>query len=430
VDQALGLPDLDAHYQIDITSLNIDIGHVEAREVITVVAFRSGVPDTLFLQVVPAYDGFFTLDSLTTQGQPMTPEVLNDGVTLAIPLPAQPQAPFEIALAFHLDVGTEASGWGTTSMDGQVLRMGNWFPIISTSHPFSATLDPSYTASASFDVTAVFPADVQFAHTGEITQRVQTDDGQVQYVMRAEHVRDFAMALSRAYDVDQTTSASGVLIELYSVDTDAATKASVLSWAVDAVDRLSELIGPYPYASYRIADAGPSMPGGVEFPGMIYYNPAYSELDRLIYHETAHQWLYGIIGNRTLQDGWIDEGGAEFFERGLASGFTEIPSPPEGGYRYPVDATAAEMQGDTSRQPYYSIYEQGARLWYAVLDTMGPDAFWASMRDLYDQHRFGIVTAWDVLVTWQRHSAVDLRPLFGDTFRYTWIDQLPPPGGS
>jgi aminopeptidase N len=277
-------------------------------------------------------------------------------------------------------------------------------------------------------VTATLPADIQFAHSGEITQRAQLQDGQVRYDMHAENVRDFAMALSRAYEVDSMTSASGVLIELYTVDTGSATKTSVLAWAADAVDRLSDLIGPYPYASYRIADAGPSMPGGVEFPGMIYINTAYPELDRLIYHETAHQWLYGIIGNRTLQDGWIDEGGAEFFERGLATDFTEIPIPPDGGYRYPADATAAEMQGDTSRQPYYSIYEQGARLWYAVLDAMGPDDFWSAMHDLYDQHRFGIVTAWDVLSTWQRHSVNDLRPLFHDAFRYDWIDQLPLPG--
>jgi aminopeptidase N len=171
------------------------------------------------------------------------------------------------------------------------------------------------------------------------------------------------------------------------------------------------------------------MPGGVEFPNMIYINPAYPELDRLIYHETAHQWLYGIIGNRTLLDGWIDEGGAEFFERGLPTGFTEVPDIPDGGYLFPLDSTWQELYADPRRAWYYAIYEQGARFYDAVLAAMGPDAFWAAMHEVYDTFAFGVVTPWDMLSIWQRHSASDLRPLFHDTFRYDWIDQLPAPGG-
>ncbi len=427
-DQTLGLPDVDAHYQLDITSIDVASGIVEADETITIREFRGAVPEALYLQVVPAWDGFFTLGSLSAQGRLLDPEVRNDGVTLVVGIPEDPSTPFVIELSFRLDVGFEASGWGGTSRDGQVLRLGYWFPVISTDHPFSPTLDPSYTAAATFDVTLAIDSGVQFAHTGEITGREDLADGRVRYAMHAGDVRDFALILSAAYSVDTATSAGGVTIELYTVDAAEGERQTILAAAADALDQLAALLGPYPYTTYRIADAGPSMPGGVEFPMLIYINPAYAPLDRLIYHETAHQWLYGILGTRTLLDGWIDEGGAEFFERGLPTGFSEVPDVPAGGYRYPIDATAFEMSGE-DRQWYYSIYEQGARFWYQVAWEMGWDGFWAAWRDVYAADAFGIVTPWELLSTWQRHSATDLRPLFDDAFRYDWIDQLPPPGG-
>jgi aminopeptidase N len=243
--------------------------------------------------------------------------------------------------------------------------------------------------------------------------------------MHADNVRDFALAVSPSYTIDYGQSGSGVALELYTSGVGEGTRQDILAWTADALDQLAELIGPYPYATFRIADAGPTMPGGIEFPGLIYINPAYGQLDRLIYHEVAHQWLYGIIGTRTLQDGWIDEGGAEFFERGLPTGCSEVPPLPAGGYALWLDASYEELPDDPERNWYFSIYEQGARFYAEVKATMGDDAFWAAFRDIYAEHAFGIVTAWDVLATWQLHSPTDLRPLYNAYFRYDWIDSLP-----
>jgi aminopeptidase N len=203
---------------------------------------------------------------------------------------------------------------------------------------------------------------------------------------------------------------------------------TALAAAADAIGQLEALIGPYPNPTYSIVDVGPTMPGGLEFPGLIYINPAYSQLDRLIYHETAHQWLYAIIGNRTLVDGWIDEGGAEFFERGLPTGFSEVPSRPSGGYVYWLDSAAEELPDDPARNWYYSIYEQGARFYYDVRASMGDDAFWRAFRDIYARYANDIVTPVGMLSTFQEHSTSDLRPLFDTYFRYPWVRELSGPG--
>lgn len=437
-DQALGLPDLAAAYRLDISAVNVESGEVVAAEVITVSDIRGERPQRLYLQVLPAAYGFFTLDGATLAGAPVGLEALNDGYTLALDLPADLATPFEIGLTFRLDVGYESSGWGGTALDGEVLRLGYWFPIISNDHGYSETMDPSYTrVAAAFEVNVTHDPQIVIAHTGTLVAETPLDDGRVRSTYSAEQVRDFAMTMARSYDIDTGTSATGVTIELYSLPSSedhlsaadaAARRGSIIAWAADAVDQLSGLVGPYPYDTLRLVDSGPSMPGGVEFPQLIYINPNYVPLDRLIYHETAHQWYYGIIGNRTLLDGWIDEGGAEFFERGLPTGFSEQPAIPSGGYVYWLDSSYLELPPSPRLPWYYSIYEQGARFHYAVMEAMGWDQFWAAMQDIYRSFAFGIVTPWDMLTTWQRYSAGDLRPLYHDYFRYEWIDSIPGPG--
>jgi hypothetical protein len=427
--QIVGLPDIDAHYRLIVDELRLTDGFVNVGEVITIREFRGEVPDRIFLQVVPAEYGFFTLRSLTLDDAEIVPGTLNDGFTLVVNLPAGSAAPLEIGIDFSLWVGADPTGWAGTMLDSGILRLGYWFPVISNDHGYSDIFDPSYTATAEFDVSVTLDASHAVAHTGEIIGQLELDDGRVRRDLHASDVRDFALVVSRGFTVDEATTSTGVRIELFTTSAAIGTRQNILFWAADAIEQLTELIGPYPYPTFRIVDVGPSIPGGLEFPGLVYINPAYSSLERLIYHEVAHQWLYGIIGTRALDDGWIDEGGAEFLERGLPTGFTEVPEIPAGGYRYPLDSSYQELDGASWADAYYSIYEQGARLYYAVLEAMGWNDFWTAMQGLYENHRFGIVTAWDVLSQWQSHSQTDLRPLYHEYFRYEWIDRLPGPAG-
>lgn len=437
VDQQVTLPDIDTHYQLDITEVDVDTGFVQVSQVITMREFREPPPDQLYLQVPAAGYGFFTLDGMTLNGEPITPSSLNGGVTLVIDLPRDIAAPAELAIDFHLDVGIDPTGWGYTMLDTDVLRLGYWYPAISDDHFFGDLLDPSYTRVSDFDVSVLTEPDMQMSYTGELAGEEEQADGRVRYSFTATGARDFALVLSPSFQTVSTTSESGVDIEYAWLpasddglsDEDAEQRRqNVLDWTADAVDQMTDLLGPYPYSTLRIVDAGPAMPAGIEFAMLMYINPNYSSLDRLIYHEVAHEWLYAIIGTRTQIDGWVDEGGAEFFERGLPTDFSEVPTVPPDGYQHPLDANQDELEGAGRNQGYFSIYEQGGRFYDAVLDLMGWDAFWAAMADVYQRFALDIATAYDLLATWQSHSDVDLRPLYRETFRYEWIDDLPDPG--
>jgi hypothetical protein len=267
---------------------------------------------------------------------------------------------------------------------------------------------------------------VLFGSTGEVVGTETLGNGQIRHHIRAEQVRDFALAISPGFQLDSVQSGQGITVELYSPQsTSSEVRQQALQAAAFTIDRLTELIGPYPYQTFRIADSGPSLPGGLEFPMITFVNLDVGGLEPLVIHETAHQWLYGIIGTRPQADPWIDEGGAKFLDGGLVNGFDSVPDPPAGGYGYPLDSSDYELPSGPGIPGHTAIYLQGQAFYLTVLQEMGADSFWAAMRQLYEDHAYGVVTPWDMLLNWQMHSTVDLRPIFRDTFRYDWIDQLP-----
>jgi hypothetical protein len=386
---------------------------------------------------VPGYYNWFALDSLQVAGVPVASEIRQNGLIHAVDVPADLATPFTMSLTYRLDVGRELSGWGGTSLDNGILRLGYWFPIISNDHGYSNTLDPSQSRVADYDVTVDVASDIVVAHSGAEVGRESLGGSLVRYRLSGERMRDFALVLSRGFSVSERTLPNGALMRYYShVSSEVGLTDEAIGYrqevsfaaASDAISQLEALIGPYPYPVYAIVDVGPTMPGGLEFPGLIYINPAYSDLARLVYHETAHQWLYAIIGNRTLDDGWIDEGGAEFFERGLPTGFSERPPFPAGGYAYWLDSAAWELPDDANRHWYFSIYEQGAHFYYDVRDQMGDAAFWNAFRAIYARYAFDVVTPAEMLATFQEYSTTDLRSLFDDYFRYGWVWELGGPG--
>lgn len=77
--------------------------------------------------------------------------------------------------------------------------------------------------------------------------------------------------------------------------------------------------GKYPYPELHIAETN-FYAGGMEFPTFIMMNTAkYREpylsntsFERSMAHEVAHQWWYGLVGNDSINEPWLDEGLTEF----------------------------------------------------------------------------------------------------------------------
>ncbi|HET8627708.1 MAG TPA: hypothetical protein VFL91_09830 [Thermomicrobiales bacterium] len=418
------LPRLDARYTLAIDDVRFDSGHLRARETIQATNREDCALDRLFLSVTAARWGWFTLDGARVDGQPVMAVVGGTVLPVALARPLRPGATATLAFDFHLDVGTAddpytPDGFAGTTKAADILRLAYWFPILSDDHQYPPFLDPPYTATADYDVTLTAPADLVVAHTGVDAGDQPNADGTVTRHITAPRVRDFVLSLSSDYKILRGAAANGVAVEVYYSPRsfpDAATAERQARAALDAgaaaIARLSALIGPYPYPIFRIADGGAGLGGGIEFPMLVSVNLNGSGVAPLVYHETAHQWLYGILGTRTQQDPWIDEGGASFLAAYLGGTLPATPPGPE-RFRYPLDIAVWQVPaGGSQAAAYQAIYDQGEAFYQRVRLAMGDDNFWAALQALYRDDRYGIITPRDLLAHWQAHSPVDLTPIF------------------
>jgi hypothetical protein len=66
--QEVNIPKTEAHYSLHLTNVNVDSGAVSVRQQIRVERFDSPRPGSLYLQVVPAQYGYFTLERMALNG--------------------------------------------------------------------------------------------------------------------------------------------------------------------------------------------------------------------------------------------------------------------------------------------------------------------------------------------------------------------------
>ncbi len=392
---------------------------------------KRDVPAVTF-NVAAVHYGWFTLDGGAIDGVPATV----DQAEVRFSFPEWPAlAPGDartVGFTFHLDIRDGGDGFDVTRRDGDILRLGYWFPMLSDDHGYHDQFDAVYTATGNFHVTLTAPASQTLISTG-VVRHQETSGTRTIYTIDAPNVRDFAALLSPAYHVMQGTTKDNVRVEVDTVPDHLAsgppTEADILADAIQAVEWMGATVGPYPYPVFHVADAGLTMRGGVEFPTIIMIGTRIrgAAMHTLVSHETAHQWFFGLVGTHPQTETWVDEGAASLFEDAISDGI-DVPINLSRPLPCPVSITVWDRSVN-DRDHYYCVYSGGAKVYATIRDTMGVERFVAALHDLYAQDRYGIVTARDLLTLFQQHSPTDLRPVLRDYLDYDWLDALPPPGG-
>jgi hypothetical protein len=427
------IPPLAADYTLAATVGDVGANgrvHVAGTERVKLTNTGTQPVPAVTFETLAVHYGWFVLDGGTIDGIPTAVDQAEIRFSFPEWPPLAPGDTRTVGFTFHLDIGDGGDGFDGTRRDGDILRLAYWFPILSDDHGYHDEFDAIYTATGNFHVTLTTPAPDTLASTG-VVQRTETNAGTTTYTIDAPNVRDFAAFLSPSYTVTRGTTKDGVAVEVYMTPGHAATVSGgadkILQYAVRSIEQMSMWVGPYPYPVFHLADAGTSMPGGVEFPMVIAFSTRIRDQLTLISHETAHQWFYGLIGTHPQTEPWVDEGAASFFEEAIPQGIDVSVSLP----RKLLCSVSVSVwdQGVNARDRYYCVYNGGSALYAATRDAMGTDRFIAALHDLYTQNRYGIVTAQDVLTSFQRHSVKDLRPVFRNYVDYDWLDALPDPGG-
>ena len=203
-----------------------------------------------------------------------------------------------------------------TGVSETAIHLGNAFPILCAwgKDGFIETVyysdgDPFLSDCADYTLTLKLPKDYLVASTGELTKE-RTLESKKEYDFTANKVREFALVLSKNFQV-KTARANGKTVAYYYTADENADKT--LALAVESFCYFESVFGEYPYPCYTLVQTSLCL-GGMEYPmlSMLSTSLKQRELTRAVVHETAHQWWYGVVGSNQIENAWQDEGLAEY----------------------------------------------------------------------------------------------------------------------
>jgi len=168
-----------------------------------------------------------------------------------------------------------------------------------------------------FDVSLTLPANLVVAAAIPAADTIALGE-RVKYRFNFGPAHDFAMALSPDYLIDSTSIGSTILRIFYR-DYEKSSLSAIREAARQSCEFMSVNVGKYQYSYLNYALVDFTFSGGLELPALIDLSspkdaPMISHMyQSMIYHETAHQWFYGMIGSNQVEAPWMDEAVSNFF---------------------------------------------------------------------------------------------------------------------
>ena len=198
------------------------------------------------------------------------------------------------------------------------INLANFYPILAVFEdgqydktPYYATGDPFYSNCANYNVKIEINKDFLVFSSGNQTSSIEKVETKI-IKFEAKAVRDFALVMGNNFQVE-STYVNDIKVNYvgYSGDDDLK-KLTDLS--ATAVSWCSDNFIDYPYKELNIVKT-PFVHGGMEYPGVVMISDTIDDeeqLKKVIVHEIAHEWWYGIVGVNETINAWIDEGLAEY----------------------------------------------------------------------------------------------------------------------
>jgi hypothetical protein len=284
-----------------------------------------------------------------------------------------------------------------------VAELYRWLPWVSLKRafdrpnigdPWITPVSPRVRVAITTDRALVIAAPGNRVAASGLTQTFEATD-----------VRDFTIAASPDYKTGSAVVGDTTVRVYYRPG---GAGGMLLAQAKAALAGMEALVGPYPYANYRVAESA----GGyaIESPGIVWIprTAPIGNLPYLVHHETAHQWFYGIVGADQANEPFTDEAVAEFLTRHVL------------GTRRASRCATARLDLSIYRYSnacYYEVvYIQGGNFLNDLRVRMGPAAFWSGLRTWVREQRFAIAPTKSLLEALDEATPLDLVPRFEPRF--------------
>jgi Peptidase family M1 domain len=312
-------------------------------------------------------------EDLQPRGRFVSPDDGNpDDRTVAVyPLPEPLLPGGSVALAIEFEARLPAV-IARTGARGDFVVAAQWFPKIGVFeaagvrgrttagwdvHQFHARSE-FYADFGSYDVTLRLPGRYRgkIGATGAlVSEEVEENEVVARFVQKGVH--DFAWAADPRFEVvtarfdpgrdvspgertrtarllgvgEEDLALPPVDLRLLIEPDHRRLAARYLTAARAAIAHLGLYLGPYPYPTLTLVDPafGADEAGGMEYPTLLLLGaPALTSLpafrrvllpEIVTTHEFAHQYFYGMVANDQVEESWLDEGLATFYEGEILS---------------------------------------------------------------------------------------------------------------
>ncbi len=399
-------------YEITAT-LDVGANRLDAVETLTVTNRSSRPIDFLNLSVVPRALGYLSMpDPITVDGDEVE-ATWTTGINLRVPLPdLAPRATATLRIPFTLAIGRSPDAFtARTSVENEVLSFGQWFPIVSTEHDVYGLGDPqlSFTAEViRLELTTTTTLGRNAVACPGLLEAPEASG--TAWVCESTDVRDFGFVVNPRFRLTER-SAGDTEVRVF---TETVSGAATADLAADALARMSETFGDYPWPDLVLAEVGSGGGFSMEYPRMIHLTRGKVTDPYVVYHEVAHQWFYGQLGNDQQREPWLDEAFADFSARWLMGiGENQCSTRPVDSEVFAWEAGATSGGDWTSCDGYFhAVFYRGTEFITAVRGAMGDDAFFSAMRSWVDRYRHGFVTGDRLLRHLQSGTDANLAPIF------------------
>ena len=403
---------LSQRYEI-VATLDVASGRLDAVERVELTNNSLRTLDHVNLSAVPRALGYLEMgDSVTIDGEPVGVHWTTT-INMRVPLDdLGPGESVEIGIDFALNVGRSPDAFSARlSNENGVLSFGQWFPIISTEHDVYGLGDPqiSFTADSirlELETTTALPRNA-VACPGLVDAPEATGTA---WACEVSDVRDFSFVVNPRFQLTEA-DADGTAIRVY---TETVPGGVVAELASTALIGLGDAFGAYPWPDLVLAEVGAGGGFSMEYPRAIHLTRGKVTDTYVIYHEVAHQWFYGQLGNDQQREPWLDEGFADFSARYLMGiGPNQCSTRPIDSQVFAWEAGPTTGGDWGSCDGYFhTVFYRGTEFLNAVRAATGDDAFFAAMREWVAANRHGMTTARGLLLHLEASTDADLEPIY------------------
>lgn len=396
-----GIDVLDYDLTVEFTQLPPDPGEISGRAVVR-LALLDPPPAELRLDLVDQ----LAVSRVLRDGDPVAFVHVGDSLTVPLVAPT--------AGAVH-DITIEYAGRPPRHgplYAGLLMRQhGDAQPSVgNVSQPFSShswfPCKDHPADKATLSTTVVAPDSLTVVATGRLLETEALPGGKLAWRWRTEHpVATYLVGLVVSDFVSWHEDCGGIPLDFHAFAEHQEAVAVAYAPTCGMLGWLEALVGPYPYADEKYAQAQFVWGGAMENQTVstmgtaaLLLPPRSAHL--VVVHELAHHWFGNHLTPRRWQDIWLNEGFARYFE----VLWLEHSEGREASLEYlgrlrPDDLFVGDgLLGDPDPILDILVYNKGAWVLHMLRGYLGDAAFFAALRTYGAQagliDRSGFVDAW------------------------------------